>query len=106
MPLPASQSSSGGCSRTDPKKSQFPDKRQGEGVARGRFRKNEEKASWATVASGFRTGYGFMSRFVTCAVGLFSSGLNNKDKRQGAPRTETHYCTSTRRASSRYAGGA
>ena len=35
---------------------------------------------------------------------LLCSGLNNEDERQSAPRTETLYCTSTRRASSRYAG--
>ena len=33
-----------------------------------------------------------------------ASGLNNEDGRQSAPFTETLYCTSTRRASSRYAG--
>ena len=30
--------------------------------------------------------------------------MNNEDERQSAPLTETLYCTSTRRASSRYAG--
>ena len=34
----------------------------------------------------------------------FFTPLNNEDKRQSAPLTETLYCTSTRRASSRYAG--
>ena len=35
---------------------------------------------------------------------LLCSGLNNEDERQSAPLTETLYCTSTRRASSRCAG--
>ena len=34
----------------------------------------------------------------------FFTPLNNEDRRQSAPLTETLYCTSTRRASSRYAG--
>ena len=34
----------------------------------------------------------------------FFTPLNNEDRRQSAPLTETMYCTSTRRASSRYAG--
>ena len=45
-----------------------------------------------------------MSRFVIFTVYLFCSGLNNEDERQSAPLTETLYCTSTRRVSSRYAG--
>ena len=32
------------------------------------------------------------------------SGLSSKDEIQSAPLTETTYCTSTRRASSRYVG--
>ena len=49
---------------------------------------------------------GCMSRFVICTVHLLFSGLNNEDGRQSAPLTETLYCTSTHRASSRCAGGA
>ena len=37
-------------------------------------------------------------------VYLLCSDLNNEEKRQSAPLTETLYYTSTRRASSRYAG--
>ena len=37
-------------------------------------------------------------------VYLLCSGLNNEDERQGAPLTETLFCTSMRRASSRYEG--
>ena len=47
-----------------------------------------------------------MPRFEIYTVHLLCSGLNNEDERQSAPLplTETLYCTSTRRASSRYAG--
>ena len=37
---------------------------------------------------------------------LACCGLKNEDERQSAPLTETLHCTSTRRASSRFAGGA
>ena len=45
-----------------------------------------------------------MSRFAIYTVYLLRSGLNNEDERQSSPLTETLHCTSTRRASSRYAG--
>jgi hypothetical protein len=47
---------------------------------------------------------GFMSRFVIYKVHLLCSGLNNGDGRPSAPLTDILYRTSTRRASSRYAG--
>ena len=45
-----------------------------------------------------------MSQFAICTVYLRSSGSVNEDERQSAPLTETLLCTSTRRASSCYAG--
>ena len=45
-----------------------------------------------------------MSRFEIYTVHFLSSGLNNEDEKQSATLHETLYCTSTRRASSRYAG--
>ena len=45
-----------------------------------------------------------MSRFEMYTVHPFCSGLNKEDERQSAPLTETLYCNSMRRASSRYTG--
>jgi hypothetical protein len=46
-----------------------------------------------------------MSRFIICTVSSLCCGLNNEDERQSASLTGALYCTSTRYASSRYAGG-
>ena len=45
-----------------------------------------------------------MSRFVIYTLHLHCSGLIFEDERQSAPLTEALHCTSTRRASLRYAG--
>ena len=45
-----------------------------------------------------------MSRLVIFTVYLLCSGLDNEEERQSAPLTDALYCTSTRRASSRYTG--
>ena len=45
-----------------------------------------------------------MSRFAIYTVYLLCRGFSNGDGRHSTPLTETLYCTSTRRTSSRYTG--